>query len=120
MPRKSTTTPTELPLPSLLRWIPHAYQGRAMKFLLGHAAGGLFLPPGLGKTTIVLAVLLLLFKQKLISKVLVVAPLRVCFATWPGEIQKWAQFNHLRVVILHSDFRGPNGERYTKDELLAQ
>ncbi len=62
---------------------------------------------------IVLAALKLLFKQNHISKVLVVAPLRVCFSTWPGEIQKWADFNHLRVVILHGDMGN-------KDELLEQ
>lgn len=120
MPRKSTTTPTEPPLPSLLRWIPHAYQKRAMKFLLEHAAGGLFLPPGLGKTTIVLAVLLMLFKTRMISKVLVVAPLRVCFNTWPGEIEKWANFHGLRCVVLHNDWRNADGIRQDKNDTLAE
>lgn len=92
-------------------WIPHNFQKKAVQFLLTHAAGGLFLDPGLGKTTIVLATLKMLFKQKHIKKVLVVAPLRVCFSTWPGEIEKWADFNHLRYVVLH----GPN-----KDALLEE
>lgn len=97
----------QLPQP----WIPKNYAKTAVRFLLTHAAGGLFLDPGLGKTSIVLATLKLLFKQKLIRKVLVVAPLRVCFSTWPKEILKWADFNHLTHVVLH----GPK-----KDELLEE
>lgn len=111
MTSKSMTPSTEPALLSPEKWSPHAYQKRALKFLLQHGAAGLFLPPGLGKTTIVLAALKLLFKEKQISKVLVVAPLRVCFSTWPGEIQKWADFNHLRVQVLH-------GDEGNKDELL--
>lgn len=113
MTLNSTTTLSELFWQSPERWIPHNYQKRAAKFLLTHAAAGLFLPPGLGKTGIVLMALKLLFKQGLISKVLVVAPVRVASSTWPGEIQKWADFNHLRHVVLHGDF----GD---KDELLKQ
>lgn len=92
-------------------WKPHLFQKTSVKFLLQHGAAGLFLDPGLGKTSIVLAALKLLFKEKTEDKVLIVAPLRVCMATWPGEVEKWIDFRHLRVVVLH----GPN-----KDELLAQ
>ena len=111
MTLKPTTMPEELLWQSPVRWDPHTFQKQGVRFLLTHAAGGLLLDPGLGKTTIVLAALKLLFKAGTISKVLVIAPLRVCFSTWPGEIEKWADFNHLRYVVLH----GPN-----KDELLEQ
>lgn len=77
--------------------------------MLTHAAAGLFADPGLGKTGMTLMALVTLFRQKVASKVLLVAPLRVCYSTWPGEISKWADFNHLRYVVLH----GPD-----KDELL--
>ena len=40
-----------------------------------------------------------------------VAPLRVCYSTWPGEVAKWDEFKHLSVGILH----GPD-----KDEVLSE
>lgn len=82
---------------------------RAVKFLLEHGAAGLLLDPGLRKTSITLGAISLLLKKKVASKVLVIAPLRVAYSTWPGEVAKWKDFNHLRVVVLH----GPK-----KDELL--
>lgn len=92
-------------------WKPHAYQKKAIKFLLEHAAAALFLDPGLGKTSITLATIKLLKQKKLLSKVLLIAPLRVCHSVWPREIDKWEDFGQLKVVVLH----GPN-----KDELLKQ
>lgn len=92
-------------------WKPHAYQKKAVKFLLEHAAAALFLDPGLGKTSITLAAIKLLKQKKLLSKVLLIAPLRVCHSVWPREIDKWEDFGQLKVVVLH----GPN-----KDELLKQ
>lgn len=92
-------------------WKPYAYHKKAVKFLLTHGAAGLFLDPGLGKTSIVLAALKLLLKAKVARKILVIAPLLVAHSTWPGEIEKWADFNNIRAIILH----GPD-----KDELLKQ
>lgn len=53
------------------------------------------------KTSITLAALSLLFKKKLVKKVLVVAPRRVCHLVWPAEVKKWKEFSHLRVSIIH-------------------
>lgn len=99
----SKSTPTQLTLfkQSSTPWNPHAYQKRAVKFLLEHAAAALFLDPGLGKTSVTLAAIKLLIKKKQISKVLLIAPLRVCHAVWPAELQKWSDFHGLRIVILH-------------------
>jgi SNF2 family DNA or RNA helicase len=69
--------------------------------LLEHAAAALFLDPGLGKTSITLAAVKVLRQRKLLSKVLLVAPLRVCHSVWPGEVEKWSDFGSLRVVVLH-------------------
>lgn len=82
-------------------WTPHAYQKRAMKFLLENAGAGLFLDPGLGKTSITYGALKVLKKADLSGVSLVVAPLRVCHSTWPGEQEKWKDFNHFRVGVLH-------------------
>lgn len=83
------------------RWKPHDYQKKAVKFLRSRQAGGLFLEPGLGKTSITLEVISQYLKDGLASKVLIIAPLRVCYNVWPNEIKDWANFNHLRCCILH-------------------
>ena len=92
-------------------WPPKAYMKKAVKFLLEHACAALFLDPGLSKTAITLAALLMLKKKKLLGKVLVVAPLRPCYTVWPAELWKWLDFHQLTHVVLH----GPK-----KDQLLTQ
>ena len=82
--------------------------------LLGQAGVGLFLDPGLGKTSIVLAAIKILLEQKLIKKVLIVAPLRVIYSVWPGEINKWVEFRDLDYTILH----GP--EKHLRQYVDAQ
>ena len=87
--------------PEAVEWVPHDYQKNAIKFLLEHACAGLFLDPGLGKTSISLAAFKIL-KNKLMARgALVVAPLRVCYSVWPREVSKWEGFEHLKVVVLH-------------------
>jgi SNF2-related domain len=98
--------------PSSTPWNPHAYQKKAIKFLLEHAASALFLDPGLGKTSITLAAIKILKQKKLLNKVLLIAPLRVCHLVWPLESEKWADFNGLKVVVLH----GPNKDALLKTE----
>lgn len=97
----------QVPVP----WTPHEYQLRAVKFLLEHPAAGLFLDPGLGKTSIVLAALTALKKAKRVRKVLIVAPLRVCQMTWPAEAVKWTDFHGLKMTVLH----GPKKERLLQE-----
>ena len=92
-------------------WTPHNYQKKAVKFLLELACAALFLDPGLGKTSIVLAALVFLKRRGLLGKVLIIAPLRVCHSVWPAEQAKWKDFKELKMVVLH----GPH-----KDELLQE
>lgn len=80
--------------------------------MLEHAAAALFLDPGLGKTSITLAAIKLLKKKKVLNKVLLIAPLRVCHSVWPNEVQKWKDFNGLKVVVLH----GPHKDNLLKEE----
>jgi hypothetical protein len=68
---------------------------------MGQAAAGLFLDPGLGKTSICLAALRILKKLKYAEKVLIICPLRPAYVTWPGEIWKWVEFNDFTYSILH-------------------
>jgi len=89
----------ELELPQ--KWQPHPYQEKAKAFLLENAAAGLFLDPGLGKTSITLSAIGSLKEKGMLKKVLLIAPLRVCNSVWPCEVQKWLNFNNLKVVVLH-------------------
>lgn len=100
---------SELFKPLSKPWTPHVYQKKAVKFLLEHAASALFLDPGLGKTSIALAAIKVLKQKKILDKVLLIAPLRVCYSVWPREVEKWKDFQGLKVCVLH----GPK-----KDEAL--
>jgi SNF2 family DNA or RNA helicase len=92
---------------------PRAYSTEAIRFLLDRGgSGGLFLDPGLGKTGIILALIKLLIAAELVERVLVVAPLRAIYSTWPAEIAKWDQFRGLSCAILH----GPRKARAVKSE----
>ena len=82
-------------------WTPHPYQIKAMQLMIHEGAAGLFLDPGLGKTSITLGAFAALKKAGYAKKMLVIAPMRVCYAVWPAEIKKWPEFDHLKVVLLH-------------------
>lgn len=83
------------------RWVPHSYQKKAAKWLVEHPAAALFLDPGLGKTSITLAAFKALRRAKQAERMLVIAPLRVCYSVWPGECRRWKEFNDFKVVVLH-------------------
>lgn len=84
-------------------WEPREYQKRAIKLLVSQGAAGLFLDPGMGKTSSVLAAFKILKDKGLVERMLLVAPLLPCYSTWPGEIEKWTQFNHLTYSIIHGE-----------------
>lgn len=62
---------------------------------------GLFLDPGMGKTSTCLMSFQILKQKGLISKALVIAPLRPCYKVWPDEMKKWADFAELTYTIVH-------------------
>jgi hypothetical protein len=74
-----------------------------VEFLLESSAGALFLDPGLGKTSIVLAAFSRLQRNSKASGMLVVAPLRVCQTVWRQEAAKWEQFRDLTFAFAHGD-----------------
>lgn len=82
-------------------WKPHNYQLTALSFLLANPKSGLFLDPGLGKTSISLSAIRLLRDSGQSKGVLLVAPLKVCQLTWPNEIIKWDNFCSLKSTTLH-------------------
>lgn len=88
-----------------MRFIPHRYQQYAIDRIISDPAVGLFLEMGLGKTVITLtAIDALRFQMWAVSRVLVVAPLKVAESTWISEAEKWDHLKHLRIVpILGSE-----------------
>ena len=82
-----------------MKYSPHAYQKRATQFILEHEACGLFLEMGLGKTVITLTAIDELLNDRFeVSKVLVIAPLRVAEDTWSRESKKWDHLQHLKIA----------------------
>ena len=69
---------------------PHRYQQYATDRMIDTPTLGLFLEMGLGKTVSTLtAIDKLIYDDYEVTKVLVIAPLRVADDTWPREIHKW-------------------------------
>ena len=83
-----------------MRYVAHNYQNYAKDFILAHKVSALFLDCGLGKTiTTLTAINELMYDSFEISKVLIIAPLRVAQSTWKDEIEKWDHLNLLRYSI---------------------
>jgi SNF2 family DNA or RNA helicase len=89
----------EVVLPkSRLPYHPHEYQTHCTEFILEKTSAGLFLDMGLGKSVITLTALVDLLHDRFeVSKVLVIAPLRVANTTWLDEVLKWKHLKNLRV-----------------------
>lgn len=79
---------------------PHEYQEYAIGFIKDHPIAAILLDLGMGKTSIVLTCLnYLMFESFEVSKVLIIAPLRVARNTWSDEIRKWDHLKGLRYSI---------------------
>ena len=79
---------------------PHEYQQYATDFIIKNPTAAVFLEMGLGKSVIALTAILELCLERFeISRVLVIAPLRVARDTWPAEIQKWDHLKNLTYSV---------------------
>ena len=77
-----------------MNYRPHEYQQYATEFIIKNPTAAVFLEMGLGKSVITLTAIRELCLERFeISRVLVIAPLRVARDTWPTEIRKW---DHLK------------------------
>ena len=89
----------------MTRWVAKPYQKQAIQHGLdcfaNDGACALLLDPGLGKTSISLAIFTVLKARGSVQALLVLAPRRAMLHTWPTEIAKWDQFKHLRVSLIH-------------------
>lgn len=87
-----------------MKFIPHPYQLEAINFMLTQKSSALFLDCGLGKTVITLSVLKILKNRGLLEgRVLIVAPKRPAFTTWPSEIEKWDHTRDLSYSLITGD-----------------
>lgn len=83
-----------------MRYKPHNYQRQATQFILDHPEAAILLGMGLGKSVITLtAIWQLMLDYFTVSRVLVVAPLRVARDTWPAEVKKWDHLRGLTVAV---------------------
>ena len=79
---------------------PHDYQKYATEFIESHPIAAVILQMGLGKTVCTLtAIEHLIYDTFEVSKVLIVAPLRVAKVTWSDEIDKWDHLSHLTYSV---------------------
>lgn len=78
----------------------HEFQNYGVDFIINKPISALMLECGLGKTiTTLTAVSDLMYDYFEISKVLIIAPLRVGLTVWKQECDKWEQLKHLRCSI---------------------
>ena len=78
----------------------HEYQKYGVDFIINNQISALMLECGLGKTiTTLTAVSDLMYDYFEISKVLIIAPLRVGLSVWKQECDKWEQLKYLRCSI---------------------
>lgn len=91
-----------------MQYNPHPYQQYCIDRIINTPKLGLFLEPGLGKTSITLsAIRELKYNRFLVNKVLVIAPKKVAESTWSKEIGKW---DHTRILRI-SKVLGPQQKR---------
>ncbi|NFN85888.1 DEAD/DEAH box helicase [Clostridium sporogenes] len=99
---------------------PHGYQAFSTEFILKHKSAGLFLECGLGKSVITLtAIVELMYNMFDVSKVLVIAPLRVADTTWQDEIEKWEHLKYLKLSKVLGSKKNRIMELYKKADVYT-
>lgn len=74
---------------------------------------------GGGKTGSVLLALVWLSLVEDVFPVLIIAPLRVAQSTWPNEVKKWADFQHLKVSVITGDVSERTRALVTKADIYT-
>jgi len=77
----------------------HEYQRRAVQFIVEKKRCQLWLDMGLGKSVTTLTAITDLLDSFSVSRVLVIAPLRVANSVWKQEGENWQHLNGLRIVV---------------------
>ena len=83
-----------------MKFNPHDYQKYAIEYIKSHPIAAVLLDMGLGKTVITLTAINDLLNDSFeVSKILIIAPLRVAKTTWSDEIRKWEHLHSLRYSV---------------------
>jgi SNF2 family DNA or RNA helicase len=85
----------------LVSWKPRSYQKAGVKLCIAQACAGLLYKPGRGKTSVIYMAFRILKDKQYVDKMLVICPLRPMYIVWPEQKDKYAEFSHLRVGIMH-------------------
>jgi len=88
-----------LSAPLLSRHRLHSYQEQAARFITDRECCALWLGLGLGKSISTLTAITDLIDGMMVSRALVVAPLRVANSVWAQEAATWEHTQHLHVTI---------------------
>ena len=84
-----------------MEYRPHEYQKYCTQFILDHPCAYICIQCGMGKTSLTLSAIDQLMNDCFeVSRVLVVAPLRVAKLSWPDEINKFDCFRHLSYSVV--------------------
>lgn len=86
-----------------MKYKPHGYQLDTAEFAIARDISAILLSPGLGKTSIAAMIIDAVKDSTPKSKKgwLLCGPLRPIYTTWPNELAKWDEFNHLTYGLLH-------------------
>lgn len=79
------------------------YQRRIADIIVDGKNVGVFLPPGMGKTAVVLSSIIRLLSARKLTTALIVSPVAPMLFSWPKELETWPEFKHLKYGFL----RGP-------------
>lgn len=80
-----------------MKFKPRPYQREIIDHIVKHPRCAVFVSMGAGKSASTLSAIDLLAMLDFVLPVLIVAPIRVARSTWPDEIAKWSNFDHLSV-----------------------
>ncbi len=81
-----------------MKYVARDYQRYITNEILNKKRIGVFVQPGLGKTSSTLdAIKELIYNRFEVNKVLVITKLSIAKLTWPEEVEKWDEFHCLSI-----------------------
>jgi len=96
----------------VISWKPHSYQKDGVIMMIKQACAGLLYKPGRGKTSVAYMAFRILQEKGYVKKMLVICPLRPAYVVWPEQKNKYLEFQHFKVNVLH----GSDKEELLNDE----
>lgn len=88
---------------TLSRNLMHSYQNEMVAYSNAHVKTMMWAFLGSGKSICTLTSIVDRMNAGQVKKVLILAPLRVCYAVWEKEAMKWEHTKHLTFSIIHGN-----------------